>query len=261
MYLGLRTDLSGILDKGDGAGYRAVYRGADVGELIRTTSFGAVVFHHCVGRFPTPGELRVIDAILIAGLDHTFMSAMPARIVISRSPESFQGAVAAGLLSIGTRRGAAASDVAQLLQAAVTDADGADAETIARSLVQLYRKDKRRIPGIGNPLHKVTDPRADGVFAVAADAGVAGIHVDVLRRTARLTSEATGRPLVINYSGSVGATVSDMGWDWRIANGLVLLARTGGLIANVFEEMVRPTYEAFSSEVSEHGESVYEGDR
>ncbi|HEV7653094.1 MAG TPA: citryl-CoA lyase [Actinophytocola sp.] len=259
--MGMRTGLSGILDKGNGDGYRAVYRGSDIDELIRTSSFGAVVFHHCVGRFPTPGELRVIDAILIAGLDHTFMSAWPARIVISRSPESFQGAVAAGLLSIGTRRGAAASDVAQLLQAAVAEAPGADAETIATSLVQRYRKDKRRIPGIGNPLHKVTDPRADGVFDVATEAGVAGIHVEVLRRTAALTSEATGRPLVINYSGSVGATVSDMGWDWRIANGLVLLARTGGLIANIFEEMTKPTYEAFASEVAGHGEALYEGER
>ena len=263
MFMGMRTELSGILDKGGHDGFQAVYRGQDVSELMRTSSFGAVVFHHCLGRFPTPGELRVVDAILIAGLDHTYMSAMPARIVISRAPESFQGAVAAGLLSIGTRRGAAAGEVAELLQEAVAAGGGADADpaAVARSVVDAFRHRRQRVPGIGNPLHKVSDPRAEGVMAVAAETGVAGVHVAVLRRVAALTSEATGRQLVINYSGSVGATLSDMGWDWRLANGLVLLARTGGLIANVFEEMIRPTYPPFANEAAQHGDEIYEGER
>ncbi|WP_431431205.1 hypothetical protein [Actinophytocola sp.] len=125
------------------------------------------------------------------------------------SPESFQGAVAAGLLSIDTRRGAAASDVAQLLQEAVAEAGGADAETIARSLVERCREDKRRIPGVGNPLHKGDRPTRRRGVRGGHDACVAGIHVDVRRRTAAPTSEATGRPPVINYSGSVGAHLAE----------------------------------------------------
>ncbi len=86
---------------------------------------------------------------------------------------------------------------------------------------------------------------------------MAAIHAAVLRRVVAMTSEATGRPLVINYSGSVGATLSDMGWDSRLAHGLVLLARTGGLIANIFEEMVRPIYPPFANEVAGHGDEIY----
>lgn len=258
MYLGLKTRLAGVQHGDDG--FRVVYRGADVEGLIRGSTFTSVVFHHCVGRFPTPAEERVTDAILVAGLDHHFLSALPARIVISRAPESFQGAVAAGIMSIGSRRGAAAGDAANMLQTAVAQHAGLDADKLAAEVVDELVGARRRIPGIGNPVHKVSDPRAQGVLEVAEGVGVAGIHVATMRRIAALASERTGRSLVINYSGSVGAAVSDMGWDWRIANGLVLLARTGGLIAHVFEEILDPTYEAFSEEVAAHNDSIYEGD-
>ena len=241
----------------DGEGLRGVYRGLDVGELIRTSDFTSVVFHHLTGRLPTKGEGRVIDAILIAGLDHTFSSAFPARIVIARSPESFQAAVATGTMSIGTRRGAAANEVAQMLLEA--GASG-PSDSLAERVVSDYLERSQRIPGIGNPLHKTVDPRAEGVMDVAESEGVAGVYVAAMRRIASLATKRKGRALVVNYSGSVGAAICDMGMDWRTANGLVLLARTGGVIANVIEEMVDPTYDEFFAELAKHNDVIYEGD-
>ena len=52
-----------------------------------------------------------------------------------------------------------------------------------------------------------------------------------------MSDEQSGRHLPINGAGVAGATLADLGFDWRIIRGFALLARTAGLLGHLAEEM------------------------
>ncbi len=73
-------------------------------DLMGKVGFGELAFWLVAGRRPTPGELRVFEAVLVALADHGFTpTAIAARLTYLSAPESLQGALAAGLLGGGSR--------------------------------------------------------------------------------------------------------------------------------------------------------------
>src|SRR5215831_8238574 len=72
-------------------------------ELIGHLTFTEMIFFQALGRVPTPAETRIVDACLVTLLEHGLTpSVLAARLVYSNAPESLQGAVAAGLLAVGS---------------------------------------------------------------------------------------------------------------------------------------------------------------
>ena len=60
-------------------------------------SFGELAYWLVTLRRPTPGELRVFEAVLVALADHGFTpTAIAARVTLLSAPDSMQGALAAG---------------------------------------------------------------------------------------------------------------------------------------------------------------------
>jgi citrate synthase len=51
---------------------------------------------------------------------------------------------------------------------------------------------------------------------------------------------ATGRALPINGAGVAGAALADLGFDPAIVRGFALIARCGGLVGHLAEEMRQP---------------------
>src|SRR5664279_4183175 len=116
-------------------------------------------------RQPTPGELRLIDALLVSLADHGLTpSALAARLTYTGAPEAVQGAVAAGLLGAGSVFLGPTGDTAQFLFDALRDHDAGespDDETLRR-VAELALDDLpagARVPGLGHPVHKEEDPR------------------------------------------------------------------------------------------------------
>src|SRR3954467_7588000 len=73
-------------------------------ELMGNVGFGELAFWLVTLRRPTPQEVRVFEAVLVALADHGFTpTAIAARLTYLSAPDSLQGALAAGLLGGGSR--------------------------------------------------------------------------------------------------------------------------------------------------------------
>ena len=44
---------------------------------------------------------------------------------------------------------------------------------------------------------------------------------------------------MINVDGAIAGVVSDMGFDYRLGKGFFIIGRVVGLVAHIFEEIVR----------------------
>src|ERR1039457_7249410 len=138
-------------------------------DLMGKVSFGELALWLVTQRRPTTSQVRVFEAVLVALADHGFTpTAIAARLTYLSAPDSLQGALAAGLLGGGSRFlgvtedcGIYLHDALQRHQAAggerLADDDGWDA--LALAAVRQRRADKRFVPGLGHPVHKVRDPR------------------------------------------------------------------------------------------------------
>lgn len=216
------------------------YRGENlVRDLIGKASFVDVFFRQAFRRPLTDGERRIVDAVLVALMEHGLTpSAISARMVYSSSPENIQAGVAAGLLAVGSRFVGTMEDAAVLLQRIADAEDGrAEAKAIAGEL----RKKRQAVPGFGHHLHKPDDPRATALLALADETGVAGRFAGALRLLAAEVDAAAGRHITINATGAVAAVLGDIGVPPRLMRGFAVLSRAAGLIAHIAEEQSDPT--------------------
>jgi citrate synthase len=216
------------------------YRGEDlVRDLIGKASFVDVFFRQTFRRQLSDGERRIVDAVLVALMEHGLTpSAISARLVYSSSPENIQAGVAAGLLAVGSRFVGTMEDAAVLLQR-IADAEDERAE--ARAIAGDYRNRRQAVPGFGHHLHKPDDPRASALVALANETGVAGRFAVALQLLAAEVDAAAGRHITINATGAVAAVLGDIGVPPRLMRGFAVLSRAAGLIAHIAEEQTDPT--------------------
>lgn len=210
-----------------------------VDELIGKIDVTDLYFLEVTGRLPKPQESKLVTAMIVAIAEHGMMpSVIAARLTLLGAPESFQGAVASGLLGAGDVFVGPAGNVAKMLQVEAKQFSGSASEK-ARGIVELYRSEKRRLPGLGQPHHPV-DPRTVKLFALGKELGVAGENVQLMNEIHRVAVEQLGKPLTLNAVAAIGSLCSDIGLDWRAVRGIGLIARTVGLIGHVMEELRSP---------------------
>jgi citrate synthase len=204
-------------------------------------------------REPTPGERRILDAVLVSLADHGLTpSALAARLTYTGAPEAVQGAVAAGLLGAGSVFLGPTGDTAEFLDAYLEDAqrpsdahrvtgiDDSSLRRIAETAVDARRAAGQRVPGLGHPVHRDEDPRTPRLYALAAEEGLLGSHLRLLELVAEVHAERSGRHLPINGAGAAGAALADIGVPPASARGFALIARTAGLVAHLAEEAEDP---------------------
>lgn len=209
-------------------------------DLMGKVGFGELAFWLVAGRRPTPGETRVFEAVLVALADHGFTpTAIAARLTLLSAPESVQGALAAGLLGGGSRFLGVTEDAGRFLHDLVVSHDG-DWDAVALEAVRAARADKRLIPGLGHPVHKIEDPRTPVLFALAREEGVFGPHLALFEAIGRVHPEVLGRRLPLNGAGVCGAALADLGLPVDLLRGFALLARAAGLLGHLAEERRRP---------------------
>jgi len=215
-------------------------RGYDLAELIGAVPFPAVVYLLYTGELPDPAAARLIDAVMVASIDHGAgaPSALAARTAISGGA-TLQAGAAAGLLAFGEFHGAAVESAMQAIAAVVdaaSEASGLSLEDAADRLVATWRAEGRRIPGFGHRQHKRRDPRLDQLLALAREAGVTGDHIAAAVAIEANLSRSVGRPVPINIDGVIAAVLGEIGFPAELGNAVFIASRLVGVLAHANEE-------------------------
>ena len=222
---------------------RIEIRGRDLAsDLMGSTSFTAFFFFLTTGRMPTEAQRFFLDLALIAIAEHGLTpTVQAARMTYAADPDALQGAVAAGILGCGTVVLGTAGLCGRLLADALGQVDqGVAPDAAAAEVAAAYRKDGRPIPGYGHPVHKPLDPRAERIFALAVERGVAARNIDFARRLTAAVARAWGKPLPMNVSMAIAAAMRDLDVPDAVISGIPILARTAGLLAHLAEEAQTP---------------------
>src|SRR5215831_126575 len=96
-------------------------RGYDVTSLMTRAGFTETIFLLHQARLPSPGERRLLDAILVGVADHGSgaPSCATARLAASGNRQSLSAAIAAGILAIGDEHGGAGSACMEMIGAGI----------------------------------------------------------------------------------------------------------------------------------------------
>ena len=219
-----KTSIAGIVDG------ETIIHGYKVTDLIDKVNFTDAIWLELKGELPTENQRAMLDSILISTIDNGMG---PPSITNARNSasagNSMQASVAAGILGIGEHHGGAIEECARLLQIGLS----------AEKLVEKVISSGDRIPGFGHKIYKDEDPRATQVFAKAKSLGFFGEHSELAKAVEAELEKRKGKKIVINVDGAIAAVVSDMGFDYRLGKGFFIIGRVVGLIAHIFEEIVR----------------------
>jgi citrate synthase len=206
------------------------------GKSLTDDLMGKVTFTDCfhlllVGRLPDDNERFFLDLLLVAIAEHGMMPTnVAARMTLAADPSSLQGAVAAGILGAGPVLLGTTEACAKLLDE--TKQSGDDPLTVAKRI----REQGGKLPGFGHPVHKPLDPRAERIFELAHERGVAGDYTKLAEDFRGAVHEAWGKPLTLNISMPMAAVLLDLGFGASIVKAVPILARTASLLGHLAEE-------------------------
>ena len=213
-----------------------------VTDFIGKMDFVSAFLYQSLGKQPDPVQIELINAVMVTIMEHGLVpSAVAARLTHYGAPESYQGAIAAGLLGVGDRYAGTSSACGQVLER-MHAAEDAQAEAIA--IIQEHRSQNKPLPGFGHPIHKDTDPRVERLLSIADHSGSSGEFLHLMRLLERTLCEQTGKTLVTNISAAIGAVLAEAGIPSQMMRGIVLTARCAGLVGHIAEEMNNPAAHA-----------------
>src|SRR2546423_4254898 len=128
-------------------------RGRDLTrELIGRITFTERFWLLVTGSLPTPAQLRVLDATLVAIAEHGLVPSVQAsRMTLAAAPEALQGAVAAGILGCGSVVLGSSEAAGRFFSEISTKASsGMNLEQAAAAVIEKYRTGGLAIPGYGH---------------------------------------------------------------------------------------------------------------
>ncbi|MBO9677892.1 MAG: citryl-CoA lyase [Acidovorax sp.] len=210
-------------------------------DILGQRGFTDVLFSQILGRRPDAHDLRVLDAALVAIMEHGLTpSAIASRMVYMSSPENIQSSVAAGLLAVGSQFVGTVENCAVLLRGIIDAPEGVEAA--ARAVAQRYREERRPVPGFGQHLHRPDDPRAARLLAIGREhPQFEGRYLRAIEVLAREVDAAHGKHITINATGAVGTLLGELGVPPTLMRGFAVISRAAGLVAHIAEEQRRPT--------------------
>lgn len=221
-------------------------------------TFGNLIYRVLTGAMELDEKKGLmIETMVTACVDHgvTPPSAQACRIAASVRAD-YAMSLCGGVGAITDVHGGAGRKAAEFFMEVVAraEASGMSLENATEAVICEYRKNKKRIHGLGHRIHN-RDPRRDVLWKRSKTYEQAGKCLKVSEIVSDIFSHISGKRLPINVDGVIGAIVADMGVKIELAKTFFILGRVAGLSAHYFEEVntQRPMRKIH------FGDAVYQG--
>jgi citrate synthase len=217
-------------------------RGYPIEELIGKLTFPEMIWLMLRAELPTPGHARLLEAALVAGVDH---GPQAPSIAISRMAVtcglSVNGAMASAINVLDDVHGGAGQQCMDLMQK-IAARDASDAElnrAVASELEVFVKENGKVIPGFGHRFHPI-DPRAVRLLALVASAKaeglVSGRYADIGVAIEGALSGQKGQHIPMNIDGVTAVIYCELGFPAALGRGLFILSRSVGILAHAWEQ-------------------------
>jgi len=222
-------------------------RGYAIEELIGRAGFADMVYLMTRGELPHPDAARLLEAALVAAVDHgpQAPSIAAARMAASCGV-GINNAMASAINMLGDVHGGAGEQCVTLYNAIAERLGAAAAnpqrmaEAVTLEINALAQQGVRHVPGFGHRFHP-RDPRAprllELVDAAAKAAVVSGRYAAIGRAIEAQLAVRAGHPIPMNIDGATGVVFAELGFAPPLCRGLFVLSRSVGALAHAFEEM------------------------
>jgi citrate synthase len=216
-------------------------RGRPVQDLIGSTSLPSMIWLLVRGSLPAPGEAALLEAALVASVDHgpQAPSIAAARMAVTCGV-GLNTAIATGAGMLGDSHGGAGEQAVELF-GEIRDAQRGGEELTAATarVLAAWQARSRYVPGFGHRFHPI-DPRRGPLLSLVADAVLDGVVDGDYLRAALAVEEALNqgrsRPVPMNIDGATAVIYAELGFAPPLARGLFVLSRSVGILAHAWEE-------------------------
>lgn len=222
------------------------FSGYPVQELIGAVSFPQMIWLLLKGELPGIGEAKLLEAALVASVDHGphAPSIATARIAVSCGLP-LNGAMASAVNLLDDSHGGAGEQCAELyLQIkALTQSGLSLQEAVGQVLDAFTARSGKYVPGFGHRFHPV-DPRAGKLLTLVDEAAAQGVvsgHFANIGRALEAEIQARkGRLIPMNIDGVTAVIYTELGFPPPLSRGIFCLSRSVGILAHAWEQMGRP---------------------
>ena len=219
-------------------------RGYPIEQLIGEISFSQMIWLMLRGELPTTGEAKLLEAALVASVDH---GPHAPSIAIARMAVScglpLNGAMASALNTLDDVHGGAGQQAVELYHA-IDEAHAAMplTEAIAGQLDTFSAAYGKFIPGFGHRFHPI-DPRATRLLALVDSAVAAGTidgrFAHLARGIEAELKKRKGKAIPMNIDGATAVIYAELGFAPPLARGIFCLSRAVGILSHAWEQSGR----------------------
>ena len=218
------------------------YFGYPIEELIGNVSFAQMIWLLTRGELPSKGQARLLDAALMAAVDH---GPQAPSIAIARMAATcgvgLNSALASAVNVLGDVHGGAGEQAMALYRdvAQRIEAGSAVEEAVRAALAAFVAEQGSVIPGFGHRFHPV-DPRSAPLLALveqaAAHGEVSGQYARIGRAIEERLAKDKGKRIPMNIDGATAVIYAELGFPPSLARGLFCLSRSVGALAHAWEQ-------------------------
>ncbi|PRY26688.1 citrate synthase [Aliiruegeria haliotis] len=216
---------------------RIAFRGTEIQDLIGKVSFPEMIWRMTRTDIPTPGQTRLLEAALVAAVDHgpQAPSIATARMAVTCGLP-LNNAMASAVNTLGDVHGGAGEQAVELY-AHVESYDG----PVSAALDAWIAARGKIIPGFGHRFHKPVDPRAPRLLALVEEArqqgACDGCHAAIATAIEAELADRKGTPVPMNIDGATAVIFAELGFAAPLARGIFCLSRSVGILAHAWEQM------------------------
>lgn len=216
-------------------------RGTPIQSLIGQVSFPDMIYLMVIGRLPTPGQSAVLEAALVAAVDHGPQApSIAAARMAATCGVDLNNVMATGVNMLGDVHGGAGQQ-ALTLYTRIAKSPAPLEQAISTEVDRFRIEYGKHVAGFGHRYHKPTDPRSAPLMEVLRangnDSGVDARYAEIAEGVQGYLLESTGHALAINIDGATAALYGAIGVAPELARGLFCLSRSVGVLAHGWEQM------------------------